>query len=617
MTVFNPTTYQQAIFARAEDTDPARPRNIVVSAYAGCGKTSTSVEYVNRLLGSVAMFAFGAKNAKDLRARVTSPNADVTTFNAFGARIVRMYMTPRGEPDRFRESKLAAKLLGIAAPKDMVQLIGKLAAKGKGTLPGLLTRERLAVEGKAAKAAGDTALADSLRARWQSAPLAEMIALAAEHDLVPDPMWQGAGWSMERVAKAALDVLELSKTAHTRKPQDPLYDNTISFDDQVYLPLVNNWLFPMFDHVLVDECQDTNPAGLMTARRVLKPDGTFTVVGDRNQALFAFRGADTQSMDKIKAEMSQPGKGGVVELPLPQTFRCAKSIVRDAQRFVPDFVAHPSNPEGEVRRVAYRNVVVDAGPGDFVLSRTNAPLARVCLRLLMAGKRAKVEGRKVGENLIKLADTIGAKSRSIPEFLEALVAWEERESKRATAASKDPDKLQAKLDRIEDDAECLRAMCDGVKGLPALRARIDDLFADDAAAVPQVVCMTVHKAKGLETDRVFVLEDTLAIRISKKMAKTDTVEKAERRAETERCIRFVAATRAKTNTVYVVGLEDGAGASMPAPSPAAQVTGDTLQQVAAAIAATRQLMEKDESDELKSALASLEEKHSKLTKARA
>lgn len=638
------STWQHAVFAFAAATASDRILNLVVSAFAGTGKTTTMVEYVNRLPEgeSVALFAFGNKNARDLREKVTRPGAEVLTFNAAGARLVRMYMKPRGEPDTHREAKLAAKLLGITAPLDMVTLVGKLAAKGKGALPGFEAMDRmvetrraqLAAEGTRAKAHGDLSLADKLRAEWKQAQAtvwasnegrnvrqSEMEALAEEHDLVPDPMWAAAGWTLPRIAKAALDVMELSRTAHTKPMNDPLYDNTISFDDQVYLPVVNNWVFPAYDNVIVDECQDTNPVGLRFARRVLKAGGRFGVVGDRNQALFAFRGADVRSMDKIKEEMSQPGKGGVVELSLPETYRCAKAIVRDAQRFVPGYVAHPSNPEGEVKRIPYRDVVASVGPGDFVLSRTNAPLTKVCVKLLLAGKRAKVEGKKVGENLLKLVEKVGGKAKSIPEFLERVTAWEERETERIKAGAKNVDAAQAKLDRVEDDAECLRAMTEGVKGLTELRKRISDLFTDDASADAQVVCMTVHKSKGLETDRVFVLEDTLAIKVSKKVAKLDTAEKAARRAETERCIRFVAATRPKNTLVYVQGLED-----TPAPrdtrhevavAAAAKVTGETVEQWAEVVRNIKQLMEKDNSDSLRDALESAEAQLAKLTQARA
>lgn len=608
--------FQLAIFAYATSFV-----NVIVRALPGVGKSTTLAEFVNRAPegDAVALFAFGNKAAADLATKVTRPGASVSTINAAGARIVRMKMTPRGDPDKGREARLTQKILGTDAPRDMVKLVAELANHGKAALPGYLTRGRLAAEGKAAKAAGNIALADKLRIDWQQAPQLEMEALAEEFEVAPDPHWAMVGWDAARVAKVALQVMELSRNAHNLDPAHPHYDNTISFNDQVYLPVVNNWIVPCYDRVLLDEAQDTNPVGMVFVRRLLKAGGQFMVCGDENQALFAFRGADTQSMTKLKASMG----ANVVELTLPVTYRCAQSIVREAQKYIPEYVAHDSNPEGEVRTVRYASVVDLVGPGDFILSRTNAPLTKVCMKLLLAGKRAKVEGRKVGEKLAELVTKLSGKVNSIPELLAKLAAWEMRESERAHKSLKNEDKLAAKLDSIEDTAECIRALTEGVAGVAALKVRIDELFTDNAAASPQVVCMTVHKSKGLETDRVFVLQDTLAIRISKKMAKTDTSSKAAKRAETERCIRVVAATRPKTSLVYVVGLEDSAGVAAPASKHEAAVaaagvtTGETLEAVAAAITATRQLMEKDESPELKEALASLEAKHTRLTQAKA
>ena len=606
--------FQLAIFAYAVSL-----KHVFVRALAGVGKSTTLAEYANRVPAgkSVGLFLFGNKAAKDLSTKVTRPDAVVSTLNAAGAQILRMYMHPRGEPDSRREAKLAAKLLGLQAAPDMVKLVGQLAAKGKGALPGFETRERLTVEGKAAKAADNIALADQLRTEWQQAPQREMEALAEEFDLVPDPVWAAHGWDTPRVAKVALQVMELSRTAHALDPSHPHYDNTISWDDQKYLPVVNGWVHPRFDVGLLDEAQDTNPVGLALFRRLVKPDGQMVVVGDENQALFGFMGADTQSMSKLKAALGE----NAVELSLPETYRCAQAIVREAQKYVPEYVAHPSNPEGEVRTVRYASIVEAAGPGDFVLSRTNAPLTKVCMKLLLAGKRAKVEGRKVGEKLAELVTKLSGKVNSIPELLAKLLTWEEREADRARKSTKNEDKLTAKLDSIEDTAECIRTLCEGVSGVAALKARIDDLFADNASAQPQVVCMTIHKSKGLETDRVFVLADTLAVRVSKKMAKLDTSSKGAKRAETERCLRFVAATRPKSTLVYVVGLEDG-----PAPrggvheqkvAEAAKVTGETVEQWGEVIRNIKQLMEKDQSAALTDALESAEQQLAKLIQAKA
>ncbi|TAL42454.1 MAG: ATP-dependent helicase [Salinibacterium sp.] len=624
------STYQLAIFAWGVAVDSVR--NLIIQAFAGTGKTTTMVELVNRMPeAKVLCCAFAKKNQLDLQGKLTRDGAEARTFNSLGLAACVRYMglsyQNRGQTmNSGRAMAIAEAVCGIEAPRDMVKLVAKLSAKGKHVLPGVETRERLEVEGKAAKAAGNMARADELRAQWHAAPQVEMEALAQEHELEPDEEWEADGWNTARVAKLALAAMELARTAHTLK-HGKLYDAlspldrcSVDGDDQCYLPVVNKWVSPRYNAVVVDECQDTSPVQLRLARGLLIPGGRFIAVGDRFQAIYRFRGADASSMDKLLANANQ--NGGCIELTLPETYRCGKAIVAEAARLVPGYIAHESNAAGEVRSIPYGKLSEQAEPGDFVLSRSNAPLAAACLKLWKAGKRAKVEGKAMGEGLLALVAKL--KAKSIPDFLEKLTAWEERECARAEKAAKTEEQAQAKCEAIADKAECLRFLVDGLSGLPELTARINNLFADtmkradgseqDEPVDPPVVLMTVHKAKGLETDRVFMLDDTFGKASKKKGATAQTIQD-------ELFIRYVAVTRAKKTLVHVIGLEDG-----PAPRPtvhetkvaeAAQVTGETLQQVAAAIAATRQLMEKDSSPALADALKQLEEKHARLTQAKA
>ena len=67
-----------------------------------------------------------------------------------------------------------------------------------------------------------------------------------------------------------------------------------------------------------------------------------------------------------------------------------------AQEIVPSFQAGPNNADGTVTSCTAKHVLTEAKPGDFVLSRSNAPLLGLCLQFIKQGVRANIQGRDVG-----------------------------------------------------------------------------------------------------------------------------------------------------------------------------------------------------------------------------
>jgi superfamily I DNA/RNA helicase len=88
---------------------------------------------------------------------------------------------------------------------------------------------------------------------------------------------------------------------------------------------------------------------------------------------------------------------------------------------------------------------------------------------------------------------------------------------------------------IADQVATLDALSDGLAETAELEARIGELFTERG---PAIMCSTVHRAKGLEAERVFVLTDTLYCN-------------GKRQNEEESNIHYVALTRAKSTLVLV------------------------------------------------------------------
>lgn len=266
----------------------------------------------------------------------------------------------------------------------------------------------------------------------------------------------------------------------------------IDFDDMIWFPFVYRLNVGKFDVVFVDEAQDLNAAQIAMVLSAIKPEGRAIAVGDPAQSIYQFCGADSEAIpnfiNKLKAKT----------LPLSVTYRCPKKIVKLAQEIVPDIEAHESAADGMVFDLDTADLLKKVKPGDFVLSRTNAPLIKYCLALLKSGVPANIQGRDVGANLIYFIKK--SKAKTVNGFIQYVNDWRDQEVERLMANKRD-------TTTAIDKAECLLNLCEGTLTLADLKETIEKLFndTDDSA---KVIFSTTHKAKGLERDRVFILADT-------------------------------------------------------------------------------------------------------------
>ena len=90
-----------------------------------------------------------------------------------------------------------------------------------------------------------------------------------------------------------------------------------NFDDLLYLAVKDGISLPKFDFIFVDEAQDTNAIQRALLRKIMKKTSRVVVVGDPAQAIYGFRGADSESMNLIAEEFD------CKRLPLSISCRCA------------------------------------------------------------------------------------------------------------------------------------------------------------------------------------------------------------------------------------------------------------------------------------------------------
>ena len=92
---------------------------------------------------------------------------------------------------------------------------------------------------------------------------------------------------------------------------------------------------------------------------------------------------------------------------------------------------------------------------------------------------------------------------------------------------------------LDDKVETIFALADGVDTITGVQNRIEEVFSNDKEGV---VFSTVHRAKGLESDNVYILKPEL---FPHPMAKQDW------ELQQERNITYVAYTRAKQRLAFV------------------------------------------------------------------
>lgn len=314
-------------------------------------------------------------------------------------------------------------------------------------------------------------------------------------------------------------------------------DKYIDFNDMIWIPVMKKYPVAKFDLMFIDESQDLNKCqqelALMAGERII-------MVGDENQAIFGFAGADQDSMDNFQNRL-----GDCVELPLNETRRCAKKVVKIAQELVPHFEAHEDNEEGNVEvlpfnqdlKGQYREVVE---AGDMVLCRTNAPLVSECFKFLKSDRKANILGKDIGTNLIRLIEKM--KAEDVGDLMQKLDDWKEKESQKESGR-KNPN--ENRLIAIADKYECLIHFCEGAKSVESISDKIKAIFTDDKN-VPGIKLASMHKSKGLEADNVFIIESGNAT-VPHVMA----IKAGAREIKAEYRLLYVALTRAKSN-LYLV-----------------------------------------------------------------
>lgn len=329
----------------------------------------------------------------------------------------------------------------------------------------------------------------------------------------------------ENLAKRAIELRMLNK-----KIADNYFLNggsgklPMDFTDMLYYATqyVHRDDFKQYNVVMLDECQDISPLQFEVVKMCKTPRGRLIAVGDEKQSIYSFMGSNLDSLQAIK------NAPNTVTLPLSMTYRCAQDIVAEACKVFPDgIVAAPGAVKGFVGDGTFK----DAQEGDFILCRNNAPLVDAFITLLRQGKKCTILGKEFGDELVSLIDSV-EDVWGLEQVLENMI------SKLQKKGVKSPTKCEA-YDKLNEKVNVLLSLYEYFGDLETVRSRIYDIFVENASR--GITLSTIHKSKGLEADRIFFLQPEL---LPSKYATTELALYAEK------CLQFVAITRARKSLIY-------------------------------------------------------------------
>lgn len=496
----NWSDYQRAVFQFAEcgDGDGA------VESVAGSGKSTTGIEMVRRfgkhLQGRFASFTNTivtelAKRIADERLS----NVKAQTYNSFGAGLIYRHMRPTG---KLLDGKDGRVKTDEVLKFDVLRGQAETNPADRGTY-------------------------------WRvRAPIIKMVALFKSLAILT-------------VEEAASRFDEIVDYYDVEMPDDDrfkelcletwrcsmLRTDILDFDDQKWLPLYAGWPVPQVDFLVVDEWQDTSP---VESRLMLAScqAGRVIVFGDRNQAIYSFKGTTPDSMQQFVEQRS------ATSLPLSICYRCPRAAVRAAQEIVPHIEWAPGAIEGTVGTITRAEFLNRATDRDLILARTTDDLVRSVIGFIGEGRPAYVEGREYGTQLKYFVAKHGG-SDSVSTDLFMARVWTHFHEQHPELLRRGRESAAMSL---ETKCDTLDVIAIGTQTVGQLSRKIDAIFTDKGNGIRH---MTAHKSKGLEgrsDGDVYVLRPD---KIPHPRAKKPHLQAEEMR------LRYVAITRTRRGLFWV------------------------------------------------------------------
>lgn len=454
--------YQKRIFDFIEHGQG----NLVVEASAGAGKTSTLVKCLDFIPKDkkVLLVAFN-KDIVNVLSKKTKDydNVEVRTLHSLGLKMIRSNVEGeiKAEPEVFKYDAYIRNNLKELSSINIFKLKGSERYRYTENIKKYVNFRRCYL--------------------CQTVKDLDFIEERYDIDTIADEK------------EVAVNVLRWGRNAL----------ETLDYGDMVWLPTVLN-LKPygaLYDFIFIDECQDLNKAERHLILKCVKMGTRIFSFGDAFQTVYSFSGSDPQSFEQLKKIPN------TISLPLSISYRCANSIVDFAKKIVPSI---EQNGDGRIGAIRYDVPLSEVKDGDMILCRNNAPLIQIYNEFLKMGKKCYIMGKDIGSNLKNVVKSTKQDELNLSCLKDGVFArlyddiFSERDKimTRCEIDAKSAMESQPIQDRL-DMIRALEVLSDGLKTAKELEERIDEIFPKKDSK-SGIALSTIHKAKGLEADCVYI-----------------------------------------------------------------------------------------------------------------
>ena len=376
---------------------------------------------------------------------------------------------------------------------------------------------------------------------------------------IVDPDKQGKGWGGENIelpdyinelTEASIQVLNYSIPGRCNRPD---LNYVRDFDDTLWFTAINpNIIWPKYDVVLADEVQDFNECQSIMLKKLSEAGSRVVAVGDPNQSIYRFRGSDSKSFEKVSESIQASPNGGLVH-ELPTNYRSGRKIIEFVRN-----KTHVKNlqagldfdgevTEGREKEEAIASVINEMktqgklSGSTAVIARTNAPLAKTAIDLMKNNIDFLIIGKDFSKDLTDFIYKTTKKSKRnrfdnnylsnigiqnltnvMMRFTTEFQITNEKVPSKATEIKENNEmldlmievigfleqegyqdkKTKTRVNNAQDFIQYLKNKFSGVN-----EEEQDPLAGKDSLSF--VTLTSAHKSKGLEFDRVFIIEPNL------------------------------------------------------------------------------------------------------------